>query len=206
MKQIIGILALILLPGALLAQSAQSVVGGESSLWAGADISTYNPDYGCASDMPFGCFSAQVRGPGAFFDFNIHPKWGAVGEARWMNWNGHDHEKISNYLLGGRYRALEYHRLDLWGKLLLGGGWITTPGYPEAGSLKGSYFAYVPGADFEYALTHRLKLHGGYEYEIWPSFAGPPTYSSSTGAVIEHNSGLTPNGFALGVSYRILGH
>ncbi|HTX42252.1 MAG TPA: outer membrane beta-barrel protein [Acidobacteriaceae bacterium] len=190
MKKIIGILALILMPAALLGQSQQSAVGGGASLWAGADMATYNPDWGCATDQPFGCFDQQVRGPGAFFDFNVHPKWGAEGEARWLNWNGAEHEKISNYLLGGRYRIYRFHRFDFWGKALLGGGWITTAGYPEVGSLKGSYFAYVPGGEIEYRLTRRWKLHGGYEYEIWPSFA---------------NNGLTPNGFSLGVTYRVLG-
>ncbi|MGB6133903.1 MAG: hypothetical protein WCC14_10345 [Acidobacteriaceae bacterium] len=206
MKQIIGILAFILLPAALLAQSAQSAVGGGASLWAGADVATYNPDWGCTQDYPFSCFSSQVRGPGAFFDFNVHPKWGVEGEARWMNWNGHEGEKISNYLAGGRYRIYEYHRLDFWGKMLMGGGWITTAGYPKAPSLQGSYFALVPGAEFEYPLMHRLKLHFGYEYEIWPSFDGGTTYNSSTGALIDHDNGLTPNGFSLGVTYRVLGH
>jgi hypothetical protein len=203
-KQIVGILALILLPAALLGQSPQSAVGGGASLWAGADAATFNPDFDCSNAAPWDCFSSQVRGPGAFVDFNVHPRWGAEGEARWMNWNGHGNEKISNYLIGGRYRALRYHRLDVWAKVLVGGAWITTPNYPEAGSLKGSYFAYVPGAELEYRLTGRLRLHGGYEYEIWPSFDGPPTYSS-TGAVVYHNNGLTPNGFSLGVTYRFLG-
>jgi Outer membrane protein beta-barrel domain len=200
----IGLFTFLLLPAVLVAQNPKSAIGDEASLWAGADVATYNPDWGCPKDYPFSCFSSQVRGPGAFVDFNVHSKWGAEGEARWLNWNGHEHEKLSNYLLGGRYRAYRFHALDIWGKMLVGGGWITTPGYPEAGSLKGSYFAYVPGAEFEYRLTRRLKLHGAYEYEIWPSFAAPPTYSSS-GAVIEHDNGLTPNGFSLGVTYRFLG-
>jgi hypothetical protein len=197
-------LFLLLLPTALVAQNPQSAVGGGASLWAGADIATYNPDFACTNDYPFSCFNAQVRGPGAFVDFNVHPRWGAEGEARWLNWNGYDHEKLSNYLAGGRYRVYRYHRFDLWGKVLVGGGWITTPGYPKVGSLKGSYFAYVPGAEFEYGLTRRFKLHGGYEYELWPSFDGPPTYTK-TGTVVYHNDGLTPNGFSLGVTYRFLG-
>jgi hypothetical protein len=203
-KQIVGILALILVPAALFGQSAQSAIGGGASIWAGADVATYNPDWGCPTDYPFSCFKDQVRGPGAFFDFNLHPRWGAEGEARWLDWNGQDHEKISNYLLGGRYRVFQYRRLNVWGKFLVGGGWITTPGYPQAGSIKGSYFAYVPGAEFEYRLTRKIAIRYAYEYEIWPSFAAPPTYST-TGALVEHNHGLTPDGFSLGVSYRFLG-
>jgi opacity protein-like surface antigen len=203
-KQIMGILVLVLVPAALFGQNPQSAIGGEASLWAGADVATYNPDWGCATDEPFGCFKAQVRGPGAFVDFNVHPKWGAEGEARWMDWNGHGNEKISNYLAGGRYRLVRWHRVDVWGKFLAGGGWITTPFYPEAGSLKGSYFAYVPGAELEYRLTHRLRLRYAYEYEIWPSFQGPSTYTTS-GTLVTHDNGLSPNGFSLGVTYRFLG-
>lgn len=201
----IGLLTLLLLPATLVAQNPRSAIGGESSLWAGVDFATYNPDYDCAGSYPFSCFDSQVRGPGAFVDFNVHPKWGAEGEARWMDWNGHENQKISNYLAGGRYRVVRFDRLDVWTKFLVGGGWITTPGYPDAGSLKGSYLAYVPGVEFEYPLVHRFKLHGAYEYEIWPSFAGPPTYNSTTGAPVYHNNGLTPSGFSLGVTYRFLG-
>lgn len=200
----IGLFTLLLLPAALIAQNPRSAIGGESSLWAGVDFATYNPDYDCNGSYPFSCFQAQVRGPGAFVDYNIHPKWGAEGEARWLDWNGHGNQKISNYMGGGRYRVVRYHRMDLWAKMLFGGGWITTPNYPDAGSLKGSYFAYVPGVEFEYPLLRKLKLHGAYEYEIWPSFAGPPTYNSS-GAIVYHNNGLTPSGFSLGVTWRFLG-
>lgn len=178
-------------------------MGGESTLWAGGELSTFNPDYSCASASPFKC-SHQVMGPTVFFDFNPHPTWGAEGEARWMNWHGQAGEKESNYLVGGHYQIVQYHRLDAWAKLLMGGGWITTPNYPQAGSLKGSYFAWVPGATLEYRFSHRLSLRGDYEYQIWPSFAGPPTYNSA-GTLVQHNSGLTPNGFSIGVTYRILG-
>ena len=105
----------------------------------------------------------------------------------------------SNYLLGGRYRIYRWSRMNIWAKFLLGGGWITTPNYPQAGSLKGSYFAYVPGISADYPISHRISLRADYEYEIWPSFVGPPT-----GATL-HNHGLTPNGVSVGFVYRIFG-
>ncbi len=109
----------------------------------------------------------------------------------------------NNYLVGPRDRVLRWHGLSTWIKLEVGGGWIQTPGYPAAGSLKGSYFAFVPGVTIEYRLTRNLSVRGDYEYQIWPSFAGPPSISGGT--VTQHASGLTPNGFTFGVSYRILG-
>jgi hypothetical protein len=200
-----GILALLfLLPAVLLAQSPAAATGAESSLWAGGEMTSFNPDYGCGSVSPFQCWSRQVTGPTAFFDFNVHPKWGVEGEARWLDWNGLGGMTISNYLVGGRYRIVRFHRLTGWAKLLLGGGWIQTPDYPQAGSLKGSFFAYAPGATVECPIWHRLALRGDYEYQIWPSFYGGNTVSG-TGTVIQHSNGLTPNGISVGVTYRILG-
>jgi len=185
------------------AQNTESAIGGNSSLWAGGEFSSFNPDYSCSSSAPFGCHN-QLVGPAGFFDFNVTPKWGAEGEARWLHWNSNGGQVESNYLAGGRYRAIRFAGLDGWVKLLVGGGWITTPNFPAAGSLKGSYFAYAPGGTLEYHLTHHIAIRGDYEYQFWPSFAGPPSVSPS-GTVTEHDSGLTPNGFSLGVSYRFLG-
>jgi hypothetical protein len=195
---------LFLLPSAVLAQNQESAVGGNSSLWAGGEISSFNPDYSCSSNKPFGC-ADELVGPTVFADLNVRPKWGLEGEARWLHWNGYNSQIESNYLIGGRYRALRYHRFDAWVKVLIGGGLITTPGFPAAGSLKGSYFIYAPGGTLQYRLTHRISLRADYEYQVWPSFAGPPTYDTSTGTVVEHANGLTPNGFSFGVAYRFLG-
>ena len=64
----------------------------------------------------------------------------------------------------------------------------------------------MPRAELcNYPLTHRWILRGDYEWQIWPSFAGPPTYNRTTGTVVQHNSGLTPNGISVGVAYRFLG-
>lgn len=188
---------MLLLPAALLAQSPPAAVGGEASLWAGGEFTSFNPDYGCTSNLPFRC-SHQVMGPTAFFDFNVKSRWGVEGEARWLNWNGVGNETISNYLAGGRYRAFQFGRFSGWVKLLIGGGWIQTPNYPQAGSLKGSFLAYVPGFTGQFRLTDRLALRGDYEYEMWPSF-----YGETSSGVIQSN-GLTPNGFSVGVAYRIL--
>lgn len=199
-----GVFVLLLLPSAALAQVPEAAVGGNASLWAGGEISSFNPDYSCSSNKPFGCQN-QLVGPAAFVDLNLAPKWGAEGEARWLHWNGDSGQIESNYLIGARYRAASFGRLDAWLKLLVGGGLITTPSFPAAGSLKGSYFAYAPGGTLEFHLTDRISVRGDYEYQFWPSFAGPPSYDANTGAVIRHANGLTPNGFSLGVSYRFLG-
>lgn len=197
-------LALFLLPTALLAQNPESAVGGEATLSAGVEFSTFNPDWGCANSAPFGC-SAQLYGPTAVFDFDLHQKYGLEGEARWLHWGGYGGMVQSNYLVAPHYRLVSFQRMSLWGKLGLGGGWFTSPGYPAAGSLKGSYFAYAPGATFNYRLTRVMTLRADYEYQIWPSFVGPPSFNPTTGQVQLNASGLTPNGFSFGVLYRFLG-
>ncbi len=201
--KVFGVLALFLLPAALLAQSPVAASGGEASLWAGAEATAFNPDWGCSSASPFRCYHNWLAGPTAFFDFNARGKWGMEGEARWLDWHGDGAMTISNYLLGGRYRVVQFGRLSGWAKMLVGGGWIQTPFYPYAGSLKGSFLAYAPGGTLEYPLGHKIALRGDYEYQIWPSFNGGSTYA--TGTVVQHDNGLTPNGFSVGITYRILG-
>jgi hypothetical protein len=200
----IGLFVFLLFPAVLIAQSSESATGGEASLSAGTELSAFNPDWGCSTSSPF-CGNDLI-GPAAFFDFDLHSKYGVEGEARWLHWRGYGGGEVeSNYLAGPRYRLFRFSRFDGWFKLDLGGGWITTPNYPAAGSLKGSYFAYAPGGTFDYRLTHRLMIRADYEWQFWPSFAGPPTYNATTGKVVQNNSGLTPNGFSLGVAYRFLG-
>jgi hypothetical protein len=199
----IGLFVFLLFPAVLIAQNSESATGGEASISAGAEASAFNPDWGCTTSSPF-C-AGDLVGPTAFFDFDLHHKYGVEGEARWLNWHGTGGFVETNYLIGPRYRVFRHWNFDGWFKLELGGGWITTPDYPAAGTLKGSYFVYVPGGTLDYRLTHRLMLRGDYEWQFWPSFAGPPTYNTTTGTVVQNNSGLTPNGFSIGVAYRILG-
>jgi hypothetical protein len=162
----------------------------------GAEFSSFSPEY---------IQNVRDFGPGVFVDYNLHPKWGAEGEARWMHWNtnGGTTEQMSNYLAGPRYRIHRFHRLSIWGKFLLGAGLQTYPAPsegPGATSIgNGSYFAYTPGISGDYRITSRISVRGDYEYQFWPSAPG----IALTGGV-EHNN-LQPNGFSVGFSYRLLG-
>jgi hypothetical protein len=202
-KQMV-LFALLGLPIALIAQNPESTTGGEASVSVGVEGSAFNPDWGCPTSAPI-CSRDELLGPTALFDFDWHGRFGAEGEARWLHWHGLGGQVESNYLLGPRYRVFRHARWDVWAKLEFGGALITTPDYPSAGSLKGSYFAYVPGVSLAYRLTHHLSLRGDYEWQVWPSFAESPTYNSTTGTVQQNNNGLTPNGISVGVVYRLLG-
>jgi hypothetical protein len=68
--------------------------------------------------------------------------------------------------------------------------------------LEGNYFAYAPDAAIAYQKSRRLSLFLDYQYQFWPSFAGPPSVGP-TGQLVAHDHGLSPNGFSFGVKYRV---
>jgi hypothetical protein len=167
---------------AAVAQVAPSANGGYAALWVGGEYSSYNPDYG----------PRRIEGAGAYVDFNLTRKIGAVGEARWMDWGGIGGQNERDYLAGGKYRFYQWHKFSLNGKVLAGGVWITFPN----GVGSGSYFAFAPGGFVDYRVSRRFSIRGDYEYQFIRSAPNIP---------FEPNNGMTPDGFSVGVAYRILG-
>ena len=205
-KLLLGSL-LFLIPCVLIAQSQESAYEGRGSLKAGAELSSYNPDFYCPSSSPFSCGRSGLslmKGIGVFADYNIGSRWGAEGEARWLRWDGYAGQLEATYLAGPRYRFYRWRALGFWAKFLIGDGAITTANYPLPSSLEGNFLVYAPGASVDYRLSRRFSLRGDYELQKWPSFAVAPTSGSSGGSVV-HNHGLTPNGLSIGVSYTITG-
>ena len=171
-----------------LAQSAPSAEGNSGSVWAGAEFSMFNPDWGCKSSSPFSCGKHQLQGVAVFADANrLLGPVGVEGQARWLPWHGPT-IKQANYLVGPRFQVLDTHRFSGNVKFLAGAALF----YPQNKPWQG-WAAFVPGATLGYRLSSRLILRGDYEYQMWPGFRG------RRGA-----HGLTPNGFSVGVSYRIL--
>jgi|HubBroStandDraft_5_1064220.scaffolds.fasta_scaffold164686_1 hypothetical protein len=166
-----------------LAQVAPSARGGNSTLWVGGEVSSFSPDFDPHS---------RLEGLGAFADFNVTQKLGLEGEARWLHFNGAQGQTNSDYLAGVKYRLFKFRALSVDGKLLAGGVWIKYPA--EIGT--GSYFAYAPGVFGDYRLSQRFSARVDYEYQFLPSAPGFPT---------EPSHGLSPNGFSVGVVYRLLG-
>jgi hypothetical protein len=180
----------LLISGSLsFAQSVPAAEGGALSLWAGAEVSSFNPDWGCKSSSAVSCWNHHLQGIAVFADANrIFGPVGMEAEARWLPWHGPGITE-SNYLIGPRYQVFARSRLSVNVKFLAGGATFKRALEKDWEG----WSAFVPGATVGYRISRRLIIRGDYEYQRWPGFVGP------LGA-----HGLTPNGFSAGVSYRVL--
>lgn len=176
----------------LVAQTFPSAEGPGISLWAGASVSSFNPDYGCSDNSPFACGN-QLIGIAPFVHTNgfLFRRVGAVGEARFLHWHGHSGVTESSYLAGPSVYIYRYKKLTFGGKFLIGDAHAEI----KNSSNTGNYLTYAPGCMFDYRLKRRLIARVDYEYQLWPSFRG----SQPGGG----HGGLTPNGFSVGLSYAI---
>ncbi len=177
--------------GSLLAQSEHAALSA-TPVSVGAELSTFNPDWGCTRSSPFACWSTHLFGVGVVADVNhLVGRVGVEGEARWLHWEGPpDKLSQSNYLAGPRYRIYGIGKVSFHLKFLVGASHMSSTSFGT-----GTYFTLAPGATVEYRLKRRLTARVGYEYQAWPTFSGKPNIP---------NNGLTPNGFTAGVSYRLV--
>ena len=177
------------------AQVAPSVTGGDRHLWVGAEYSNFSPDW--APQPPFPGASTthgitRLPGVGIDTEIGLRRRFGLEGEVRLLNFNKPDGLTEKSYQGGAYYTAYQRGKLSLTGKFLVAGVQITYSPAPYIGY--GSYVGYVPGLNLDYRLAHKWKARLEYEYESIPSAPGlGPT----------PNSGLRPNGFSGGVSYRV---
>ncbi len=196
MKSCVLIGVLFLASGVMLAQSRESANQSGVSIQAGVEFSAYNADFYCPNDSPFSCGNGRplIKGVGVFVDYNQRAKWGAEGEGRWLHWDGFDGQIESSLLIGPRYRLVRWHGAGFWAKFLVGRGDITTAGYPAPDTAKGTLFVYAPGVSVDIPFARRLSARVDYEAQKWPNFAVLPP----------HNHSISPNGFSVGVAYRML--
>jgi predicted porin len=179
------VISLLLGSGAAYSQVAPSVRGGNSTLWVGGEFASFDSDYDNKT---------RIIGAGVNVDYNFTPKIGLIGEARWLHWNGTDSQTQSDYLIGAKY-SFHFQRFTFSPKILLGGVWVKYPVVATGGST-GSYFAYAPGVNVDYRIARRWSVRGAYEYQFLPS---------APGFFDQPSNGLNPNGFSVGVNYRLLG-
>jgi opacity protein-like surface antigen len=185
-KKFLLFAALLLLPTMGRAQVVAAGKGGNQQLYVGATAASFDPDYGYQ----------RLYGIGAYGDYNLTPRLGAEAEVRFYRFNQLANIHEDSYLVGPRY---SYHRrrYTLSAKALVGLGYFNFP----ANAAHGTYFAIGVGGGLDYRLSRRIYIRGEYEYQFWPGFVGPP--DPNPVPLANRPNGLTPNGFAVGASYRI---
>jgi opacity protein-like surface antigen len=151
--------------------------------WIGAEYSNVRASFPYQS-------SQRLVGVGVFADYILNGRFGLEGDARFLHFGGYEGSPESSYLVGPKAYFLARGRFRPYGKLLVGVGEIH---YPSAIG-DASYFALAPGAGLGYTLSRRWMLRTEYEYQIW---------SDSPGYANEPKHELTPNGFQVGIAYRV---
>ncbi len=184
------------LSATLSAQIRPSAEGGSGgSAQIGAEISTFNPDYGCLHSSAFTCWNNQLIGIAPFMDTRrMFPRTGIEAQARFLHWRGPGSLTESSYMVGPRIGLYRFKEISINAKLMAGRASLTVP---KGAQGAGSYFAFAPGGLVEYRLNRRMFLRGDYEYQFWPTFKGIHT------ATTDGTGALTPNGLSIGVSYAL---
>jgi hypothetical protein len=180
-----------------LAAQAPPAGGGRvgPTVWVGASVSMFNPDYGCVDNSPFSCGEHLLLGVMPHVDTSsfIFRRIGLEGEARLLLFHGQDFMTQYSFMGGPRVRIFRTKNLLFTGKFLIGSAHFDIAA-PLLGT--GSYFAYAPGAAIDYRITKYVAARIDYEYQRWPGWA---CFECGDGG----RGGLTPNGFSIGVSYAI---
>jgi opacity protein-like surface antigen len=167
----------------LVAQTVPSAYLKPPLFWVGAEYSNVRASFPYQS-------SQRLGGIGIFADFRVTRRVGLEGDARFLHFGGFENSTESSYLAGPKAYFLARKELQPYGKFLVGMGKIHYPF--DIGDA--SYFALAPGAGADYRVSNRWMLRGEYEYQMWlnsPGYANEPKHQ------------LTPNGFHVGIAYRV---
>jgi len=166
-----------------------------STFYVGAQPTTINPDWGCATSSPFGCWNRQLFGVEAYAGLNqVWNRFGLEADARFLNWRGVNlpsgQLKENSFLAGPTVHLYTRRKLTAGANFLIGIGSITLP--KGFGPGQGNYLIYSPSFHVEQRITERINVRYEYEYQLWPGFSGA-----------KGNNGLNPNGFGVGITYKI---
>ena len=164
------------------AQVAPTAYDRHLNLWAGMEYSNFQPDY-----SP----SDRLSGLGFYLDWSVNNHVAIEGEMRFLHFNGTAGETQDHYLIGPKLAWQHWDKLKPYAKILVGLGRNNFPydiGY-------GKYFALAPGGGVDYELSRKWAVRADYEYQFWPAAPAVPG---------QNNNGMNPNGFSVGIAYRVL--
>jgi opacity protein-like surface antigen len=180
----IAALAACLYTNSVQAQVVPSAKGQGHALWVGGEYSNIHAGFPYQS-------SQRLWGVGAFVDYHLTVHLDVEAEARFLEFNSFYGESENNFLAGPRYLARRFGKVQPYAQCLVG---IARIQYPfSIGS--GQYLALAPGGGLNYRLYRRWTLRGEYEYQFWP---GSPNIA------IEPAHEITPNGFHVGIAFRLI--
>jgi opacity protein-like surface antigen len=165
------------------AQVVPSAYRSPHVLWVGGEYSNMKASFPYQSNQ-------RLSGVGVFADYKMSGFVGIEGDARFLHFGGFEGSTESSYLAGPKAYFLTRGKWQPYAKMLVGVGSIH---YPFAIG-NASYLALAPGGGVGYRLGRRWMLRGEYEYQMWldsPGFANEPKHE------------LTPNGFNVGLAYRV---
>lgn len=180
MKRSIVVLTSFLLAAATVsvhAQVAPSATGRRLQLYAGGEVSAFQPDYagqGLAQLSP-----QKLIGIGAYIDADF-TRWIQIeAEGRWLHWNKYANIDENTYMIGPRVPVGTFKNFTPYGKFLIGWG--------SANFLTGRSMAFAYGGGVDYQLSRKFSIRCfDFEYQQWRV---TPT--------------LHPYGGSIGLSYRI---
>jgi opacity protein-like surface antigen len=164
-------------------QAVPASRGGGQTLWLGGEFSNMHAGFPNGSDL-------RLSSVGAYGVFNWNHHFGLEGETRFLQFNGYHGETEKDLLAGPRYTFFNNARWRPYAALLLGGSRIK---YPFNIGVQ-SFFTIAPAAGLEYRLSYRWSVRGEYQYQVLP---GSPNFTN------EPKYGINPNGFRIGVSFRL---
>lgn len=156
---------------------------GPASVWAGAEYSNVHASFPYQSD-------SRLSGVSVFAEYHRDAWVGLAGSARFLDFGGFENETERSFLAGPQLRFFRRDRFQPFAEGLAG---LATIHYPFAIG-NANYFTIAPAGGVAYYLQHRWSVRAEYEYQFW---LNSPGYSN------QPDHPLRPNGFHLGVSYRV---
>jgi opacity protein-like surface antigen len=166
------------------AQVVPAAIDSRHALWVGGEYSNIHAGFPYQS-------SQRLWGISGFADYHLSVHVHAEAETRFLRFNSFYGETEDNYLAGPRYLVGTFGKFQPFAQCLVGFGRMQYPF--NIGT--GKYFALAPGGGVNYRIARRWSLRGEYEYQFWP---GSPNFAN------EPAHEIAPNGFHVGVAFRLL--